>query len=501
MLGRSAGGLWEELAPQPDRWQSTLRITISALLVAVVMLTFRMPFLAIGPYLVFILSQRDTLLTRAVAVVAVLIGALASVLVYFVTFLAWDVAWLRVSLLAGIFYGGYYLMRILPEPRIILGPLVILSLFTYNFDTVPYPNKLLDQLGWLWAIFGLLFVAIFLTQWLLRAPTALELLRAQMRRILGTAEACCIEAAFGRPSGGKARLARDRGEAAVRIKTLGATRVLQPGQVSRCMALLRGCNALFDAAIQPRSVLPAPGEKQRLLDAAAWLRKLRLRVLFGAEAALEPLSALPQTPLFHEAFENLARAGAELVHPGTEPISPKAKRSLVPADWAANPDYASFALRAMLATMGCYAFMTLTDWNGIHTCMITCVVTALVAAEERSSKQHLRIVGAVIGGILGMGAVIFLIPRFDSLIPLLLILGAGTALAAWIACGGKRVAYAGWQIALAFYMTVLQDPHPSTDLDGIWNRWVGIVIGVLAMRIAFQFPTLHTLLGDARPAA
>ena len=48
-------GLWSELAPRPGRVQDTLRITVAALLVTVVMLTFRMPFLFAGPYLVLIL--------------------------------------------------------------------------------------------------------------------------------------------------------------------------------------------------------------------------------------------------------------------------------------------------------------------------------------------------------------------------------------------------------------------------------------------------------------
>ena len=66
---------------------------------------------------------------------------------------------------------------------ILLGPLVIFSLFAYAFDTVPFPNDLLNQLGWIWAIFGLLYVATFLTQWLFGAPTGLELFRIQMRRV------------------------------------------------------------------------------------------------------------------------------------------------------------------------------------------------------------------------------------------------------------------------------------------------------------------------------
>ena len=52
-------GLWIEPAPRPGRVQETIRITVAALLVTVVMLTFRMPYLFVGPYLTFILSQRD----------------------------------------------------------------------------------------------------------------------------------------------------------------------------------------------------------------------------------------------------------------------------------------------------------------------------------------------------------------------------------------------------------------------------------------------------------
>ena len=70
-------GIWSELAPRPGRLEETLRITVAALLVAVVMLTFRMPYLFVGPYLVFILSQRETMLTRALAIASLLMVAIA----------------------------------------------------------------------------------------------------------------------------------------------------------------------------------------------------------------------------------------------------------------------------------------------------------------------------------------------------------------------------------------------------------------------------------------
>ena len=100
-------GIWSELAPRPGRLEETLRINVAALLVAVVMLTFRMPFSFAGPYLVFILSHRETILTRALAIASTLMAAIASVLVYAVAVLARNVAWLRASLLALVFFMGF----------------------------------------------------------------------------------------------------------------------------------------------------------------------------------------------------------------------------------------------------------------------------------------------------------------------------------------------------------------------------------------------------------
>ena len=113
--------------------------------------------------------------------------------------------------------------------------------------------------------------------------------------------------------------------------------------------------------------------------------------------------------------------------------------------------------------------------------MITCVVTALVAVEERERKQTLRLVGVILGGVYGLAAVIFFIPWFDLLMGLLMVLGLGTAMAAWLSTGSKRHSYAGWQTGLALFITILQDPHPVTELDVIWNRFVGIVLGGIAM--------------------
>ncbi|MFZ4779703.1 MAG: hypothetical protein ACOYM3_30460 [Terrimicrobiaceae bacterium] len=475
--------LWQDLQPAPDRLGGTLRITFSAVLVALVMLTFRMPFLYIGPYLVFILSQRDTFLTRAAAALGIGVAVAASLIIYLVAWLAWDTGWLRVSLWGLIFFGGYFFMRVCVEPRAVLGPLVVVALFAFAFDEVPDPNRVVSLVGWLWAILGLIIVATFLAQWFFRAPTAIELLRRQFRELLIAVEQVYLSRAYVRTPPGN-RMNFEEEETASRIEKLGTAGVLAPAQ-ARCTL------ALMHSAF--RVLRPIPTGKQdrpTLLAFAAWTRRLRRRILLGVD--VPPTGPSPDTsgldPAMQEASGKIQEAALLMEKPGVPEVE---KKSVLIPDWKSNPAYTDFALRATLATMACYLFMSLTDWDGIHTCLITCAVTALAGADAQTRKQNLRMTGALIGGILGMGAVIFLIPRMDSLAAYLAILASGTAAAAWISLGSERISYAGWQIALAFYMTVLQDPHPTTKLDIIRDRWVGIFIGILAMRAAFVWWAPH----------
>jgi multidrug resistance protein MdtO len=502
LISSPVSDIWSELAPRPGRLEETIRITVAALLMTVVMLTFRMPYLFAGPYLTFILSQRETMLTRALAITSLLILVIASVLVYAVALLAWNVGWLRVSLLALVFFMGFFLMRTIAQPVILLGPLVIVSLFAYAFDTVPFPNELLNQLGWIWAIFGLLYVATFLTQWLFGAPTALEVFRTQMRRALAAAELTCLRLAFGHAPAEAAISSQESHDASARLKLLGATKVLRPDETVRCAALLQGAIGVSQLTAKASGEAPQGEERSSLLAVAAWVRQLRLRVLRGEEIPLGHPPRLTETRSgWRDAIEPLFRAGSALITPKATPAKEREKGSFLAADWSTNPLYTSFALRTTLATMGCYLFMSLADWTEIHTCMITCVVTALAVAEEREHKQELRLGGVILGGLYGLVATVFLIPRFDSLMGLLIVLGLGAAVAAWLSTGTKRIAYAGWQMGIAIFMTILQKPHPVIELDVIWSRFVGIVLGVVAMRLVFSFPGFEARLDSLAPHA
>jgi len=79
------------------------------------------------------------------------------------------------------------------------------------------------------------------------------------------------------------------------------------------------------------------------------------------------------------------------------------------------------------------------------------------------------------------------VPHMESIVSLLFLTAAGTVLAGWVAAGSKRIAYAGLQIALAFFMCIFQGFAPNTHFDTIRNRVVGIVLGILVTSIVFHF--------------
>ena len=68
---------------------------------------------------------------------------------------------------------------------------------------------------------------------------------------------------------------------------------------------------------------------------------------------------------------------------------------------------------------------------------------------------------------------------------LFLLLAPVTLLAAWVACGTERIAYAGMQIGLAFYLVVLHGTGPTIDMDPAKDRVIGVLLGNIVIFVIF----------------
>src|SRR5580698_7904385 len=152
-----------------------------------------------------------------------------------------------------------------------------------------------------------------------------------------------------------------------------------------------------------------------------------------------------------------------------------------------NPEYVRFALAGCLSASACYVVYNALDWPGISTAVLTCIVTALSTIGNSVQAQFLRLAGFVAGGlVLGISAQILILPGIDSIFGFALFFAAVTAIAAWFATSSPRLSFFGVQMALAFYFVNLQDFRIQTDLTIARDKVVGVLLGILAMGFIFD---------------
>jgi len=163
-------------------------------------------------------------------------------------------------------------------------------------------------------------------------------------------------------------------------------------------------------------------------------------------------------------------------------------RALFLPDAFGNPEYRRFAFAGCLAASTCYFLYNALDWPGIGTtAVLTCIVTALSTIGNSLQAQSLRLAGFVLGGlVMGLSAQILILPDLDSVFGFALLFATGTAIAAWFATSSPRLSFLGVQMALAFYFVNLQDSHIETDLTIARDKVAGVLLGILVMGFVFD---------------
>ncbi|KXV65984.1 FUSC family protein [Gluconobacter oxydans] len=179
--------------------------------------------------------------------------------------------------------------------------------------------------------------------------------------------------------------------------------------------------------------------------------------------------------------------------------SQKKKSGFLADDAFSNPDHVRFAVKGTAAVMLSYLTFKVLNWPGIHTCIITCFIVALPTMGEMVSKLTLRISGALVGGALGIAAIVFVMPHLNDITGFLVLVFVVSLIAAWVKTGDERIAYAGFQIGLAFYLTDLKGYGPTADMATARDRIVGIMLGnfiTYAMFTSFWPASAFDRIGD-----
>ena len=135
--------------------------------------------------------------------------------------------------------------------------------------------------------------------------------------------------------------------------------------------------------------------------------------------------------------------------------------------------------------MFCYSLYSLLNWPTIHTCLITCYIVALGTAAETVEKLSLRILGCILGAAAGIVAIVFLVPELTSIGSLMIVVFLVALASGWVAAGDEKIAYAGFQIAFAFFLCVIQGAGPSFDMVTARDRVIGILLGNVVVYLTF----------------
>lgn len=240
----------------------------------------------------------------------------------------------------------------------------------------------------------------------------------------------------------------------------------------------------------------AVNSSYRLLLAISALNKTvpaltRPELADWCSSAAEAITAgrVVEPPAFNQSGKNdeVTHALVQLATPDNAVHTSAPKASFLAADAFTNPVHQQFALKTTAASVICYLAYTALDWQDIHTAMITCYVAALGTAGETVHKLTLRIVGCLIGALMGVLSLIFIVPSLSDIGQLMALVFGALLLSAWVSSGNERIAYAGIQIGLAFLLTVLHGFSPSTDLGVALDRVLGILLGNLVVYLIFTY--------------
>src|SRR5580698_2535512 len=492
--------LKQELAPYPGRKSTVARMVISATLVMLIIMIFRIPNAAAGPLLAFMFA-RESLVSSVRSTLSILYTFGAGML--FIPFGARMFAaepmthffWEAASL-----FAMFFLLRALTD----YGSAVTTTTVGATAMTIWYlpgpGEKNVEHT--LWGMFvPVIGVAVcLLVEVLYRAVykglddvlegiiTRLTLMEGLFRGYANneplTAETRRMLEQYSITGAGvlRKRLARTGNDPLYRARMTAVVSL-----TARSIDLA--------TVIATEQIDLSPQVRQRFSQLAQHVAEIRGSLIHNREPAQweapetipSPIRLLPELERML-ALIPLVFKGSVTLGPTVAPSqkAPPQKFKLLKDDAFRNPEYIRFASYGCLAATLCYFVYTSLAWPGLSTSVMTCLLTALSAVGSSRQKQTLRFVGAIIGGfVFAMGSQIFFLPHIDSIVGFTLLFASITAIAAWIATSSPRLSYCGSQIAVAFFLVNLGEFRIQTSLIAERDRAIGVLLGACMMGFVF----------------
>ncbi|WP_241022658.1 FUSC family protein, partial [Burkholderia sp. Se-20373] len=494
------------LAPFPGRTSIAVRVALICALTALVTAAYGTPEAALSAYVVFFMIRADRVTSVVLAAALLVIVTIVIGLVLGIAIFSIDYSILRVACMAVLSVGLLYLTsasKLRPVGAILA---MIVGFGLDQLGLAPFGEAATRALLYIWLTIAIpVGVAIVVN--LLIAPSPRKLAHAQLAKRLRLAaqrlrgDDAALDAFNASLHEGDKQLLTWLKLSKLEGSSSAADFAALLQAVASSTALLVGV-ALADR--EPDARLPDAfatpiaatlDEMADILDQGGYPVDVTL--------ALPPTDTLP--PLARVAATDLQAAITHFAEPAAtadaassassaSTTAPDAAESAPPPaprggfflpDARTNPDHIRYALKTTAAAIFCYLLYSQLDWSGIHTCVVTCYIVSLGSTAETVEKLTLRIFGCIVGALLGTAALVFVVPSLSSVGHLMALVFAGGWLAAWVAFGSPRIAYAGFQIAFAFFLCVIQGAGPGFDLTIARDRTIGILLGNVVVYLVF----------------
>jgi multidrug resistance protein MdtO len=469
--GSLSEGLAPLLAPFPGRLEFAVRLAVICALTTLVVEIYQTPEPALTAYVAFFVMKADRAESVAASMVMLL---LISLIVGLVLVLAVEVIEQPLWRVTAMTLVSFCLTFAVSASKLkpIAGTVALITAYALDLlGSVPGGELATRGILYVWLFVGIP-AGVCIAVNLVMGPSPRRLAERALAHRLR-----CAAAAFLGPESGARRafeesLREGPGEVPGWLKLAGAERTSPARDIAALEQAARSTIVILSVVdfLTSDAGISLPGPlRRRIAETLDGMAAILGNGGYPVEIALERYEdEAGLAPVAATALSELRMALSVFAEPPPADPSPqpaaKSKGGFFLPDAFTNPGHVQYALKTTGAAMFCYVVYLLLDWPGIHTCLITCYIVSLGTTAETMEKQALRFLGCGLGAAAGLAAIVFLMPNVTSIGGLMGIVFLAALVSGWIAAGGPRISYFGFQLAFAFLLSVVQGAAPAFDM-------------------------------------
>ena len=496
-VGSWAERVWQDLQPTPGRLSTTLRLVLATSLTLMAVLILQVPYASVALYFVFFVGRESPAVS--LRSLFILVPILAAVATEFGIVILTDndpmarvLGVALVSLIAGLFTVAT------TQPALGSTLAFIFVTLIAFWETHAPAHRLVTTSLWIISALSIPILSSIAVEYVFGARHPADLLceqhtirwRAFLSMFTLLAEKASPE---------------QRAEAVSRVSRLAETgqdgmQALYNKIVERNLdtgTLMIGARVRITMLAQLMDLAAAVGSAPYADDSVSLLRYKQIaadaRNAFGCTAHPEPIThefRIGPHPTLLDRVEAMLHA-IRSMPTGGEPedkqlVAVPARKVplLIPGGFTSLANVA-FGLKLSLCATICYILYHVLNYPGISTCVITVFITGLTTTGAIKQKFAFRILGSMIGGLMGIGAAAFLFPSMDSITSLMVLISSVAFVAGWVT-QGRRFSYVGMQIAFSFYLVAFEGSSAPTHLAPPRDRLIGILLALFVMWVVFD---------------